>query len=305
LQSHPLTDYRWQAYARAVRVRPTVLIEEDFRLKHFGSLELRCTLRLPQGKGPFRLVITAPGFLGFKDWGFFPYLGQRLCQAGLAGLSFSHALCGVNKNPLEITDLEAFSSNSTTQELKDWDLILDWILTGRLPYAEKLKLNAFGIVGHSRGGSYGLLMASRVPQIQSVVTWGAIQTFHRYDVEAQRRWRQAGSLEIGTNAFGSALLLGVGALEALERNSDRLDVLRAMRCLSIPVLLLHGREDKRVPLAEGLQLWCCADQRLSRFHIIESAGHTFRTQHPLTVASQPLMECVNETLRWFKKTLPG
>jgi dienelactone hydrolase len=280
------------------------LIEEDFRLKHFGSLELRCTLRLPRGKGPFRLVITAPGFLGFKDWGFLPYVGQRLCHAGFAAMSFSHALCGVTENPLEITDLEAFSSNSTTQELKDWDLILDWILAGRLPYWEKLKLNAFGIVGHSRGGSYGILMASRVPQIQSVVTWGAIQTFHRFDAESQRRWRQAGSLEIGTNAFGSTLRLQLGALEALERNSDRLDVLRAMRYLCIPVLLLHGREDKRVPVAEGLQLWRCADQRLSRFHIIESAGHTFRTRHPFTVPSPPLMECVNETLRWFGETLP-
>ena len=57
--------------------------------------------------------------------GVFPYLCQNLSQSGFAVLSFNHALCGVRENPYEITDLLGFSNNSMTQELKDWDLILD------------------------------------------------------------------------------------------------------------------------------------------------------------------------------------
>ena len=148
-----------------------------------------CTLRRPHRQSSGRLVIIAPGFLGFKDWGFFPFLAEQLCLAGFATLAFSHAFCGVRENPLEITDSLAFSRNSTSQELKDWDLVLDSVLLGRLPHAATTRLDGFGIVGHSRGGSFGILMAERVPQIQSVVAWGAIQTFHRYDAETQRQWR--------------------------------------------------------------------------------------------------------------------
>lgn len=296
------TDYCSDARHWLIDFLLTILIEETFHLRHFDSLKVHCTLRLPYGKAPFRLVVLAPGFLGFKDWGFFPYLGQRLCQAGFAALCFSHSLCGISDNPWEITDVEAFARNSTTQELKDWDLILDSVLTGGLPHAEQMRLSALGIVGHSRGGSYGILAASRIRQIQSVVAWGAIQTFQRYDAGTQRRWREKGSLEVETNT-GRKLRLGIGALDALERNTERLDVMRAMRSLTIPVLVVHGREDKRVPLGEAQKLWQCANPHLSCLHIIESAGHTFRTQHPFTVPSQPLLEAVDITLRWFGRTL--
>ncbi len=224
------------------------LITENFSLTHFDGLTVPCTLRLPHRQSSGRLVIIAPGFLGFKDWGFFPFLAERLCLAGFATLAFSHALCGVRENPLEITDALAFSRNSTTKELKDWDLVLDSVLLGRLPHAAKTRLDGFGIVGHSRGGSFGILMAERVPQIQSVVAWGAIQTFHRYDAETQRQWRASGALEIAQDPSGKKLFLGLQALDALEQNHHRLDVQRAIRGVNIPVLFVHGRDDKRVKL---------------------------------------------------------
>jgi pimeloyl-ACP methyl ester carboxylesterase len=279
------------------------LIEEDLKLKHRDSLEVRCTLRIPGGKERIRLVIVAPGFLAFKDWGFLPHLCQRLCQAGFAALSFSHSLSGVRENPYEITDAEAFSRNTTTQELKDWDLILDTILCGKLPYSNQLRLNTLGVVGHSRGGSYGILMASRVPQIQSVVTWGAIQTFQRFSPEVQYRWREEGYLAVGDRNRNKSLQLKVTALEALEQNYDRLDVIRAMRGLNIPVLILHGREDRIVPIEEGRKLWECADPCLSQFCIIEGAGHSLKTPHPFDHPSQPLTEAIRETIAWLQKTI--
>ncbi len=280
------------------------MIAENFNLAHFDGLSVPCTLRLPRQKSSGRLVIIAPGFLGFKDWGFFPFLAERLCRAGFATLAFSHALCGVRDNPLKITDAQAFSKNSTSQELKDWDLVLDTVLMGRLPHANKTRLNGFGIVGHSRGGSYGILMASRVSQIQSVVAWGAIQTFQRFDAETQRQWRATGMWEVAQDRSDKKLPLGLQALDALERNRDRLDVPRAMRIVNVPVLFVHGRDDKRVKLAEAQALWKCGNPYFSRLHIIESAGHTFRTQHPLDKPSQPLLEAVEETVRWFQRTLP-
>lgn len=280
------------------------MIESDFTLGHPDRLKVRCTLRIPEGRGIVTPVVVAHGFLGFKDWGFFPYLGRRLSEAGFAAITFNHALSGIRDNPWKIDDPEGFSSNTTTQELRDWDLVTDALLLGKMPLAQRMRLNAVGAIGHSRGGSYAVLLSRRVPQIASIVTWGAIRTFDRFDTETRRRWRNRGYLEVPREEHETPLRMGAAALEALERNDRRLEVLNAVRESTIPILFLHGRQDRRVPLSEGESLWQRADPQLCRFHIIENAGHTFQTRHPLTTPSLPLTEAVSKTIDWFRNTLP-
>ena len=280
------------------------MIESDFTLSHPNQLKVRCTLRIPAGKGIVTPVVVAHGFLGFKDWGFFPYLGRRLSESGFAAITFNHALSGIEDNPWKIDDAEGFSRNSTTQELRDWDLVMDALLLGRMPLADRMRLNAVGAVGHSRGGSYAILLSRQVPQIASIVTWGAIRSFDRFDAETRRRWRHQGFLEVPREEHEAPLRMTVAALEALERNDHRLEVLKAVRESTIPIMFLHGRRDRRVPLSEGERLWQRADPQLCRFHIIENAGHTFQTRHPLTTPSLPLLEAVSRTIDWFSNTLP-
>ena len=249
-------------------------------------------------------MIVAHGFLGFKDWGFFPYLGQRLSEAGFAVISFNHALSGIADNPWKIDDPEGFSKNTTTQELRDWDLVMDALLLGNVPLSERMRLNTVGVVGHSRGGSYAILLSRKVPQIASIVTWGAIRIFDRFDAETRRRWLNKGYLEVSREEHETPLRMTVATLEDLERNKDRLDMLKAVRESTIPIMFLHGRQDRRVPLSEGRCLWQCADPYLCRFHIVENSGHTFQTRHPLTTPSLPLLEAVSKTIDWFRNTLP-
>lgn len=280
------------------------MIESDFTLSHPNQLKVRCTLRIPEGRGIVTPVVVAHGFLGFKDWGFFPYLGRRLSEAGFAAIAFNHALSGIRDNPWKIDDPEGFSRNSTTQELRDWDLVMDALLLGTVPLANRMRLNAVGAIGHSRGGSYAILLSRQVPQIASIVTWGAIRTFDRFDAETRRRWRNRGYLEVAGQERETPLKMGVAALEALERDDRRLEVLKAVRESTIPIMFLHGRQDRRVPMSEGERLWQCADPQLCRFHVIENAGHTFRTPHPMTTPSLPLLEAVSKTIDRFRKTLP-
>ena len=280
------------------------MIESDFILSHPNQLKVRCTLRIPEGNGLVTPVVVAHGFLGFKDWGFLPYLGRRLSEAGFAAITFNHALSGIEDNPWKIDDAEGFSRNTTTQELRDWDLVMDGLLLGRMPLADRMRLNAVGAVGHSRGGSYAILLSRQVPQIASIVTWGAIRSFDRFDAETRRRWRNQGFLEVAREEHETPLRTSVAALEALERDEHRLDVLQAVRESTIPILFLHGRQDRRVPLPEGERLWQCADPQLCRFHVIENAGHTFQTRHPLTTPSLPLLEAASRTIDWFSNTLP-
>ena len=280
------------------------MIETDFSLTHPDGLKVSCTIRLPSGKQKLNPIIVGHGFRGFKDWGFFPHLCKCLSNAGFAVISFNHAFSGIRDDPLVIDDIEGFSRNSTTQELLDWYLVIDSLLWGNCPYLERLRSHALGIFGHSRGGSYGILLSRQVLQVQSIVTWGAIKTFDRFDFETCRKWKREGILRIGSTEQGQPLELKVTALEALEKNLEQLNITQAMRQLSVPALILHGRDDRIVSISEAKKLWQCADHKLSAFHIIEGSGHTFQTQHPLINPSLALKEAIDKTTQWFKNTLP-
>ena len=50
---------------------------------------LQGDVRIPDGPPPRSAVVVVHGFKGFKDWGFFPYLCQRMAAAGHAVVSFN------------------------------------------------------------------------------------------------------------------------------------------------------------------------------------------------------------------------
>ena len=42
---------------------------------------IRADIRSPTGRDPRTAIVVAHGFKGFKDWGFFPLLSDRLARA--------------------------------------------------------------------------------------------------------------------------------------------------------------------------------------------------------------------------------
>ena len=175
-----------------------------------------------------------------------------------------------------------FPGTRPHKELKDWDLVLDSVLFGSATPCGNHPSRRFWDCWTQPGGSFGILMAERVPQIQSVVAWGAIQTFHRYDAETQRQWRASGALEIPQDPSGKKFSLGLEALDALERNHHRLDVQRAIRNVNIPVLFVHGRDDKRVKLSEAQAL-----SRGCQSAFVQAAHHRIGGPHVQDAASVP------------------
>ena len=47
---------------------------------------------------PRPAVVIVHGFKGFKDWGFFPLVAQRLAAAGHAAVSFNFTGSGVTRH---------------------------------------------------------------------------------------------------------------------------------------------------------------------------------------------------------------
>jgi len=55
---------------------------------------------------PAPVVIYSHGFLGFKDWGFIPYVADKFAKAGFVFVRFNFSHNGISENPRKITDFE-------------------------------------------------------------------------------------------------------------------------------------------------------------------------------------------------------
>ena len=187
-------------------------------------------LRLPDGSGPHPVVVCCHGFKGFKDWGFHPWLGVRLSEAGLAAVHFNFSRNGVRAADGDIEDLDAFRRNTLSIERDDLDTVLDAVLSGAIdPSLDGARL---GLFGHSRGGGIALLGASERPEAKALVTWAAVSHFDRIADEATlAEWRRSGVYEVVNSRTGQKLPMGVAFLDDVLSNLARLDLSAAAQRL--------------------------------------------------------------------------
>ena len=115
-------------------------------------------------------VVICHGFKGFAHFAFFPYLAERLADAGLRAVTFDFSGSGIGDDRENFTNPLAFTHNTYLQELDDLDAVIsearvhDWI---EGPY---------GLFGHSRGGGIAILQAARDANVGALVTWAAISS---------------------------------------------------------------------------------------------------------------------------------
>ncbi len=232
---------------------------------------LRADVRVAGRPGERRpAVIICHGFKGFKDWGFFPKLAERLGQAGFLTISFNFSGSGVAEGD-QFTELDRWGHHKPSVDLQDIGTVVD--------YAEEQGASWIGLVGHSRGGGLAILHASRDPRVRALVTWAAIDHFLRFSDADLARWRHEGKLDIVNARTGQVLPLFPDALDDVERHQHSLlDIVGAAGRLTQPWLIVHGAADATVPAhtAERLAAASGRAQMLS----LEGADHTFGIKHP-------------------------
>jgi pimeloyl-ACP methyl ester carboxylesterase len=229
------------------------------------------------GRGSARpAVVVLHGFKGFKDWGMFPPLAERLARAGFTALTFNLSGSGVDEAGA-FSLPEQFAHNTFTAELSDLGRVVDALVEGEL---EVTSPSSLGLVGHSRGGGVAVLYAARDPRIGALVTWSAISTVDRWPAPERVEWRAAGVKEIRNARTGQVLPLYPDVLDDIECNRATLDISAAASRLAVPWLIVHGTVDESVPLEEAERLFAAAPAGSTRFLPIENAGHTFGAAHP-------------------------
>ncbi len=277
------------------------MIRRRFTLQSALGQPIHGDLRLPDGPGPHPVVVVCHGFKGFKDWGFHPWLGERLASAGVAALHLNFSRNGVRVADGDIEDLDAFRKNTLSIEREDLDTVLDAVLAGRLD--STLDPSRLGLMGHSRGGGIALLGASERREVKALVTWAAVSHFDRIaDPATLAEWRRSGVYEVLNARTGQILPMGVGFLDDVLGNRARLDLLSAARRLRSPWLVVHGTADETVPFAEAQELVATGGGEV-RLAAIAGAGHTFAAVHPFTGPTPHLEEAASATLEHLQRAL--
>jgi pimeloyl-ACP methyl ester carboxylesterase len=272
------------------------MILRDFALSQPHGL-LRGTVRIPEGPPPRTAVILVHGFKGYKDWGFFPWLAERLVADRHAVVSFNLSGSGIGSDPHAFTELDAFAANTYSREQADVGRIVEAVRGDLLPRPP----DRLGLLGHSRGGAAAIVRAAADSGIGALVTWAAVGDLDRWDEATRDEWRRSGRIFVLNSRTGQQMPLDITLLEDYEAHRESLDVTAAAARVEVPWLIVHGTDDETVSPDEARSLARAASD--GRLLMVDGAGHTFGAVHPFAGPTSALEVAARATRHHLRRHL--
>jgi pimeloyl-ACP methyl ester carboxylesterase len=266
---------------------------EELSIEGPDGRRIRADLRTTDPGCTSPLVIVCHGFLGYKRWGFFPYLSERIAAGGFHVLTFSFSLSGVDEETGRITRPDEFAANTVTSEIEDLEAVCRFARAGALSHPVT---GGWGLVAHSRGSAVAMLVARRLPEAGSIVTWATPSRLDRYSERRKRLWKRDGALVFQDPRADEPLHLDYAYYEDIARHREEFDLPRIAASLDIPHLMIHGERDAAVTVQEMRELY--PDGLPDRVHleIIPGCSHTFGVRHPMVRPTRPLERAVDLTV---------
>lgn len=273
---------------------------DTVELKTPDGLPLRVDLRLDPERTPRAAVIVAHGFKGFKRWGFFPYVGERLAAAGFASVVFDFSMNGIGDDPEQFTRLDLFERNTLSREVADLEQVLGWVED-----EVHAQIDPVGLLGHSRGAVAVMTVASERPQdVHALVTWNGVGRALRYTPGQLARWEDEGAMEFTNARTGQRMMMDWGYVVDAREHARRIEPVECAKRMKVPHLILHGTKDMAVSPDEA-QLLRTGREKDRDCQVVEIEGgtHTFGAVHPFEGSTPHLERALDETTRWFESHL--
>ena len=270
------------------------------------GLPLRFDLRQHPERPARATVIVVHGFKGFKRWGFFPLLGERLAQAGLTSLVLDFSMNGIGDEPEQFTRLDLFARNTYSRELDDLQRVIQWV---RREGPEPLRSLPLALLGHSRGALPVMVSAAEreaFSAISAVVTWSGVGQALRYTDKQIERWEEEGEMEFTNARTGQRMSIDFGFVVDAREHAARFDLGAVARRMNVPHLIVHGTKDMAVGVDEAEQLRAgrsAADG--CDLVLIEGGTHTFGAVHPFVGSTPQLDRALDLTVRWLEQRVGG
>jgi dienelactone hydrolase len=252
----------------------------DFQIEGSDGRTVRA---VRHGAATAPAVLIAHGFKGFKDWGMFPWIADRVAEAGLQAIRFDFSHNGV-----EVTDfdrLDLFMLDTASRHQEDLDALARTIQ------------GPLGVLGHSRGGGDAILFAAREPRVRAVATLAAVATTDARPPDLEAQLREKGYYAYPNARTKQLMPVARHAFEDGARHSIEQSA-AALRC---PLLLVHGDADESVPLAAQETL--AKAQPAADLLTVAGAGHTFGAVHPFQGPTPQLREAVDRITTFFREHL--
>ena len=279
------------------------VITTTFELRGADGGPLRGDARAAEGGRGRPAVVICHGFKGFKDWGFFPHLADRLAKAGFTAVSFNFSGSGVGPDGQSFSEPERFGHATFSNDLTDIQTVCDALLGGTL--VEGLAVpTKLGLFGHSRGGGMAVIHTGGASRVEALVTWAAIGRTHRWPEATIAEWRRDGKIDIVNARTGDVLPLYTDLLDDIDAHgSERLDLIAAAGSVGVPWLILHGEADETVPIAEAEALRDAAGGPDVVLRVVSGGTHTMGSKHPWAGLTPELKLAMGETVAWFSRYL--
>ena len=259
-------------------------------------------VRVPSEGRPRGVVVLAMGLLKFKDWGFYPYLCERMAERGYATVCFNPALSGVlNNREGVIVDPDGATRATLRQELGDLLQVLNAVKTRALPGLEEVDVTRLALMGHSQGSGLGVLAAARERSVRAVLCFSPVATFHRFSPAEVERVARDGYMEVKLE--GRAARLTKAYLDDLHEGRSDLDLEAALRDLHVPMLLIHGEENHIIDVTEAERVYHWSDKDRSKLVLLEKTGHTFGAGHPFGGSNGDLDRAIEIAGNFLDQTL--
>jgi pimeloyl-ACP methyl ester carboxylesterase len=259
-------------------------------------------LRFVKSDKKMPLVVFSHGFKGFKDWGCFPYMMDRLAEAGCFCVSFNFSYNGTGEEPkdqFDFTRLDLFAKNTFTRELDDLGSVIDFLESNRNSY--DYDFDSLALLGHSRGGGISILKASEDERVKKLAVLASVNSFDRYSDVLKQKWKEAGFFEVLNSRTNQVMRMNYDLIDDLEKNINRLNIQRAIESINIPVLFVHGMQDITVDYSNGEDLYSRSNKSLTSIRLIENTGHTFGAVHPYEGTTKALEEVVDILIKFFRE----
>jgi len=256
------------------------VIRQSARVRCPDGLTMGLDVYVPGGESrPLPVTVICHGFKGFKDWGLFPPLAERLAASGRAIALFDLSHNGVGVLPGEFSRLDLFERQTVSRHVADLGTVLDF-LDGQGEGAEfaagcHLQRNRhFNVVGHSLGGAVAVLRAADDARIVQVAALNALADLGRFSPDAMDELERTGRVLIRNQRTGQDLPLG----RAWFDDAPRHDIESAATQVFVPSLVICGEADESVAPDHSRRLneWIAG----SRLVGVPGTGHTFGARHP-------------------------
>jgi len=241
-----------------------------------------------------RLIVFIHGYMGFKDWGCWPLVQDFFVNNSYGFLKYNASHNGGTvENPIDFPDEEAFSKNTYSKELFDFEQVLEKV------FKELGDQPEVYLIGHSRGGGIAALQS----QHNAVVKWcswaGISSIEKRFPIgEELENWRENLYRYVKNGRTQQNLPLHFDQYLDFEKNRDRLNIQTYCERNTKPCLIVHGTEDTSVSPNEAVSLskWTNTNPVL-----IPNTQHTFGSSHPWKSPNMPatLSEICKLTLIFF------